>query len=127
MHKIHARTHNKGNAPSTASITRQFQRSNNHPESGAETIKEMGIAMENREFARARSLRGNQWESRTSVDAYIPLSATPRRNRIVHICCQLWTSPHPMAATPHATSKILTNHLVLQRVAKYPPGTCSAR
>src|ERR1700731_3079785 len=124
MHNTQTRTHNNGKAPSTASITRQFQRSSSHPESGAETIKEIGMAMENREFARARSLRGNQCDSRTSVEAYIPLSETPRRNRMPHISCQVCTRPQATAAAPHATSKMLTNHLVLQRVARYPPGTC---
>src|ERR1700738_1767407 len=113
IHKAQIRTHNKGNAPSTASITRQFQRSSSHPDSGAETIKEIGIAMENREFARARSLRGNQWESRTSVAGYMPPSATPSSKRITHICCQVWTNAQPTAAPPHMTSKILTNHFVL--------------
>ena len=127
MHKTQTKTHIRGNSPSTISIMRQFQRSSSQPESGAEKISDIGIAIEKREFARARSLRGNQCESKTSVDAYMPLSAIPNKKRIAHICCQVRTRPQPTAAAPHATSKILTNHFVLQRVARYPPGTCRAR
>src|SRR6266702_1378505 len=112
-------SHNKGSAPSTASMTRQFQRSSSQPESGAATINEIGIAIENKEFALARSLRGNQCEIMTRVAGYMPPSATPSSNRITHISCQLWTNAQATAAPPHMTSKILTNHFVLQRLAKY--------
>src|SRR5277367_750036 len=103
-----------GSAPSTISITRQFQRSSSQPENGADAARDNGRAVESQALARARSVRGNQCERRINVAGYIPPSATPRRNRITHSCCHVCTKPHPKAQAPQTTSEQLTNHFVLQ-------------
>src|ERR1700682_1431299 len=118
MSRIHTSSQIRGNTPSTISITRQFHFCISHPERGEEMTSERGTASENHPFARARSLLGNQWESKTSVAGYMPPSPTPSKNRITHSSCQVCTSPQPTEAHPQIISKMLTIHLVLQRLAR---------
>ena len=92
---------------------------------GAEPATASGWQRIQYALARARSARGNQFASNTSVAGNTPLSATPSRKRINSNCRNVCDKPQPIAQRPQATRKMLTIFRAPHRVAQYPPGICS--
>ena len=71
-----------GNSPSIISILRQPKSPSSQAVMGAEPAMASGWQSSQPLLARARSVRGNQFASSTSVAGNTALSAMPSRNRI---------------------------------------------
>ena len=72
-----------GSAPSKISMVCQPYAPSNQPVTGAEATTANGWHRFQNAVARARSARGNQCASKTSVAGNTQLSETPSRNRAV--------------------------------------------
>ena len=73
----------KGSAPSKISMVCQPYAPSSQPVTGADTTTASGWHRFQRALARARSARGNQCASKTTVAGKTQLSETPRRNRAI--------------------------------------------